>query len=110
MIPETFPCLKPEDIIDPPAQEYEEGDRKSTIGWLKYLFLYSQCEDNPDCIQITPQDQKDFQNALDKFKKIVIIKKDESVDNWEETASRKAQAAALNKLRKSMGYTVEYYI
>ena len=109
MIPESMPVFTYEDILEPPPVEYEVGDIRSTVGWLKHLFLFRICEDQPHCIQITPEDRKDYQKAVDKFRILSKIKKGESIDRWEETASRKAQAAALNKLRKSLGYTVEEY-
>lgn len=38
------------------------------------------------------------------------IGRDETLEDWEETASRKKQAAVLNAVRKKLGYTQEYYI
>lgn len=105
MIPEYFPVLTADDIIEPPPKEYEAGEVRSTVGWLKHLFLFQPCEDKPDCIQITTEDRKDFKNVLDKFRIVNKMKKGENIDEWEETASRKKQASALNKLRKAMGYT-----
>jgi hypothetical protein len=105
--PEQVPIFTVDDIIDPPPKEYEEGDKRSFIGWLKELFLYVPCEDNPDCIQITTESRKNYKQALDLARSECKIKEPEA---WEETATRKAQAAALNKIRKKLGYTQETYI
>ena len=105
VMPEQMPVFTVDDIIEPPAQEYEDGDKRSFIGWLKHLFLFRTCEDDPDCIQILPEDRKDYENAIDTARKICKIKEPES---WEDTATRKKQAAALNKIRKELGYTDEY--
>ena len=85
------------------------GERKSTIGWLQYIFLYYICEDDPDCVQIRPDDRKDYNKAVDILKKECKIGVRESLLDWESQATRKSQAAALNKLRKKLGYVVEYY-
>ena len=105
--PEEVPVFTADDIIDPPPKEYEEGNKRSFIGWLKELFLYVKCEDNPDCIQITTESRKIYNSVLDILKKECKIKEPHK---WEETATRKAQAAALNKIRKKLGYTQETYV
>jgi len=104
-IPEWFPVFTPDDILEPPSEEYEVGEVRSTIGWLKHLFLYSFCEDSPDCLQITDQDRKDYRMALDRLKKVCTMKKNEDIGEWEDKTSQKKQATALNKLRRSLGYT-----
>ena len=105
MIPKYMPVFTADDILEPGHSEYEVGEVRSTVGWLKHLFLFQPCQDKPDCIQITTEDRKDYKMAVDKFKNLSKIKGVTSLDEWEETASRKTQAAALNKLRKAMKYT-----
>lgn len=107
MWPEYVPVFTADDIIDPPPQEYEEGDKRSFVGWLKDMFLYVPCEDNPECIQITAESRKNYEQALDISRVECKIK---VPHEWEEMASRKAQAAALNKIRKKLGYIQETYI
>lgn len=104
--PDEVPVFTYDDIIEPPSTEYEVGDRRTFVGWLKELFLYYKCEDKPECIQIRPEDRKDYQKVLDIARNLCKIKEP---GEWEETATRKAQAAALNKIRKKLGYTQEYY-
>lgn len=106
VMPEQMPVFTVDDIIEPPSLEYEDGDKKSFVGWLKHLFLYYQCEDDPECEQIRPEDRKDYEKVLDIAKKQCKMK---DVGEWEETATRKQQAAALNKIRKKLGYTEEFY-
>ena len=107
MWPESVPCFTVDDILEPPSPEYEVGDQRTFIGWIKHLFLFQQCEDNPDCIQILPEDRKDYEKVLDIARKECKIK---DVEAWEDTATRKKQAACLNKIRKKLGYTEEFYI
>lgn len=106
MFPKYFPVLTKDHIIPPPPKYYEDKHgRKSTIGWLKELFLYHICSDNKECIQINSSDREDYKNVLDKFRKINKIKASISLHEWEESASAQKQATALNKLRRSLGYT-----
>ena len=109
MFPDSIPVFTPDDIIEPPAQEYEDGEQRSFVGWLKHLFLYSQCEDNPDCLQITEQDRKDFKKVLDTTRKQCIMKHGETLNDWEDRTTRKTQASVLNKVREQLGYTEEFY-
>lgn len=99
--PDYVPIFNADDIIDPPPKEYEEGKRRSFLGWLKHLFLYYTCSDNPDCVQIRPEDRKNYERALDIARKECKIKEP---GEWEETATRKAQAGALNKICRKLGY------
>jgi hypothetical protein len=107
--PDVVPVFTVDDIIEPPATEYEEGDKKSMVGWLKHLFLYYICEDDPDCVQIRQEDRKDYKKVLDIVRKECTIGKTDSLESWEETASRKKQAAVLNTVRKKLGYVDEFY-
>ena len=105
MIPDFFPILTQEHIVPHPIKEYEDKyGRKSTVGWLKHLFLYRTVDKHS--IQITPQDQKDYKSALDKFYKVNKIKSNKNLHDWEDETSPAKQASALNKLRRKMGYVV----
>ena len=99
--PEEVPVFTADDIIDPPPKEYEEENKRSFIGWLKHLFLYYTTPDNPDCIHIRPEDRKNYERALDIAKKECKIK---NVHEFEETATRKKQAAVLNQICRKLGY------
>ena len=109
MIPNVIPVFSYKDILEPPAAEYEVGEVRTAVGWLKHLFLFSVCEDQPGCIQITTEDRKDYKKALDTFKKCAKIGVKESLNDWEDAATRKEQANILNAVRKKLGYTVEFY-
>lgn len=105
--PEVFPVFTYNDILEPPASEYAEGDKKTMVGWLKDLILFHTCEDNADCLQVRPEDRKDYEKALDIVRKECKMGARDSIDEWEETATRKRQAAVLNVVRKKLGYTEE---
>ena len=101
MIPEYIPVFVADDIIPPPAKEYEDNKgRRSTVGWLKELFLYQSVIKNHIVIQDT--DRKDYKKALDIFRNTNKIKSSVNLHEWEEQNTAKTQAAALNKLRKAM--------
>ena len=99
--PEEVPVFTADDIIGPPPKEYEEGNKRSFIGWLKHLFLYYTLPDDPDCIQIRPEDRKNYEKALDIARKECKIKEPH---RWEETATRKKQAGMLNQICRKLGY------
>jgi hypothetical protein len=105
IIPTSMPVFTIDDILEPPSEEYEVGEVRSTIGWLKHLFLYSRCPDQPDCINISTEDRRDYKMAVDKFRFCAKMKKTDSLSDWEDETSRKTQASTLNKLRRSLGYT-----
>jgi hypothetical protein len=106
--PKHVPVFTIEDIVPPPAKEYEDMyGRKTVVGWLKELFLYYQCEDDPNCIQIRPEDRKDYDSVIDKVKKLCKIK--ENLHDWEMKASRTKQVVVLNRLMKKLGYREIYY-
>jgi hypothetical protein len=104
--PEYVPVFTVDDIIEPPAKEYEDDQgRKSMVGWLKYLFLYYTCPEDPDCVQIRPEDRKDYRKVLDMVRKECKMGRADSLESWEETASRKKQAVLLNLICRKLGYT-----
>ena len=100
MIPEYFPVFTADDILLS-ENEYEKGDKKTSVGWLKDLFLFSH--PTAHHLWITVEDRKDYNSAIDKFRKLSTIKG--NLHEWEDSTTAKKQAAALNLLRKKMGYT-----
>ena len=103
MIPETIPVFKSTDIIKPPAERYEDGDKKSTVGWLKHLYLWRH-----DSKYAWPQrdsDRKDYEEAVRKFRVVNNIPKTLDLHEWEDTTTVTNQAKALNKFRIEEGYT-----
>lgn len=109
MIPEIFPVFTVNDILTPPSKEYEYGEKRTVIGWLKHLFLYYNPDGNPDLIMIRPEDRKDYEKALDIFCRESKIKAS-GLHDWEDRHSRKQQCAALNRLRRKIGYVHEFYL
>lgn len=101
--PDTVPVFTSDDILIS-TTEYKDGDCRTTLGWLKHLFLYSRCPDKRECIQITVEDRKIYNSVVDKFRKLCIIKG--NLHDWEEQTPAKKQATCLNKLCRSLGYTV----
>lgn len=103
MVPETFPILVANDIIRPPAIEYKIGGKKSTVGWLKYLYLFAH---EGEYLVITDKDRKDYVDAEKKFREVNRIAQSVDLHDWEEQHSQTQQSKALNKLRIHMGYVV----
>jgi len=101
MIPETFPVLTADDMLPSPSLNYEDGDQRSVVGWLKHLYLIG----TGIFIVLTPQDMKEYHTVCDKLRKINSIPKRTTLEDWEDTKSPAQQAAALNKLRRALGYT-----
>ena len=102
--PDYVPIFTANDMIDPPPTEYEIGRKKSFIGWLKHLFLYYTDPEDKDCIQIRPEDRKNYEKVLDIVKKECKIK---DIHHFEDTTTRKSQAATLNKVCRKLGYKHE---
>ena len=67
MWPESMPVFTSDDILLSET-EYEDGDKRTTVGWLKHLFLFSQPTANH--LWITEEDRKIYKTVLDKFKKL----------------------------------------
>lgn len=105
MVPETFPILTADDIIEPPTQEYEDEatGQKSTVGWLKSLYLFGG---DGDYLIITDQDRRDYAEAEKVFREVNNIPRSVDLHDWEQQKSRAKQATALNKFRRKMGYVV----
>lgn len=102
MTPEVFPILVADDILIS-EDEYEEGDRKTTVGWLKYLFLWVT---EGDYLVTTDKDRKDYEQAAEVFRKVNGLRKGYNLHDYEDSTKPRQQAAALNKLRRELGYTV----
>lgn len=111
MYPEYIPVFTVDDIIPPPAKEFEDDQgRRSMVGWLKELFLIDYDPDDSNYIWISQESRKIYEKALDIARKECKMDKKTTAERWEEKATRKAQAAALNAVRKKLGYTQETYI
>jgi hypothetical protein len=106
MIPEYFPIITKDDILISHS-DYELGDKKTTTGWLKYLFLWRT---NGEYLTIEKQDRKDHAEIVKLFKQVNDLPKSTNLHDWEETVSEAKQASALEKLRKKLGYTVVEYL
>ena len=102
MIPTEVPIFSAKDLLPPCSNEYQVGSKLSIIGWLKQLFLYG----DKDMVQITPEDRKDYNKALEAFKKANGLGKKYDVCAYEDTKGHTAtkQAKALNKAMKELGY------
>jgi hypothetical protein len=98
MIPEVFPVFTYHDILVH-EDVYEQKDQKTTVGWLKYLFLWQE-----DGSIASNQDYKDYNDTVDIFKKINKIPKSTNLHDWEDKTSKRKQAECLNKLRKELKY------
>lgn len=110
-MPEEVPVFTTDDILIS-TETYEYKNKKTTLGWLKELFLYHYVDDKRNCFEIRTEDRKDFKEILDKFQTCAKIKKTPTIEHiheWEEDPGNtpKQQAAALNRLRKKLGYIVE---
>ena len=99
--PNFVPVFRPEDVLIS-EDEYERGEKRTTVGWLKHLFLYDRIDSQH--IWISVESRKMYSHLLDKFCRMVIIKKDE-IHRWEDEKSTKVQASCLNKFMRSLGYT-----
>lgn len=102
VFPEQVPVFVKDDILID-ENEYEYGEKRTTIGWLKHLFLFSQPNPNNDTyLWITEEDRRDYKIALDTLKKCGTMK---DVADWEDRATAKTQATTLNKAMRKLGYT-----
>ncbi len=99
MIPEVFPIFTYDDILIH-EDIYEYQDKKTTVAWLKHLFLWQE-----DGSIASSQDYKDYNEVVDTFKKINKISKSINLHDWEDKTSKRKQAECLNKLRKELKYT-----
>jgi hypothetical protein len=99
--PDYVPVFRPEDVLIS-EDEYECGEKRTTVGWLKHLFLYEQIDSQH--LWISAESRKLYSHALDKFCRLGIIRKDE-IHQWEDKSSAKTQATLLNKFMRTLGYT-----
>jgi hypothetical protein len=100
--PEFVPLFTTDDILISDTEYESKNGKKTTIGWLKELFLYQKI--GKDLMIITDEDRKIFKNVLDKFCKLHTIKVDRLHD-WEEKEKPNKQSKALNQLMRQLGYT-----
>lgn len=97
MVPSKFPKLKASDVLVG-SDEYEQDGKRTTVGWLKYLFLFNTFTENGDeYLNITAADTKDYASAIDRFKIVNKITRSVSLEFWEDDQSATKQANALNK-------------
>lgn len=103
MIPESVPVFTKEDILISET-EYEDTDgRRTTLGWLKELFLYEYIDE--DRFVITADSRKFFREALDIFRKECKMGSSVSANEWEDKQSPTKLARLLNKTMRKLGYT-----
>lgn len=102
MYPNQVPVFSKDDILIS-ENEYESDDgRKTTVGWLKELFLFDKLD--AEHLWISADSRKIFTQVLDKFCRYNIIRKD-GIHDWEDKTPAKKQAACLNKFMRKLGYT-----
>jgi hypothetical protein len=100
--PEYIPIFVPDDILIDP-ENYSNGKGQYTlVGWIKELFLFSYVDKTH--LWITEDDRRIHRFVLDVIKKRGIIK-GQSLHDFEDSATAKQQAKALNEIRKALKYT-----
>lgn len=104
MIPSSIPVFTSDDILVD-SIEYEEGDQRTAVGWLKHLFLWAG---NDEYLIITDKDRKDYSEAEATFRRVNGISRSADLHDWEDSQSAARQARALNKFRKEIGYVVTH--
>jgi hypothetical protein len=92
MIPKKFPKFHVNNLCK--SDEYEDGDKKTTSGWLKSLFLWKQ---DDGYLVIEPQDRKDYKKQIEKFRVLASIPKNTSIEEWEDQVTIAKQIKLLNK-------------
>jgi len=92
MIPIKFPKFHVNNVCK--SKEYEQGDKKTTVGWLKSLFLWN---DSEGFLVIEPQDRKDYKKYMEKFRSLINIPKGVTLEEWEDQVSISKQIKMLNK-------------
>ena len=100
MFPTEVPVFVKEDILIDP-NNYEDGNKRTAVGWLKELFLYEYI--NKDEFVISADSRKNYQEALDIFRKESKIVG--SPNDWEDKQTPSKLAKALNKTMRKLGYT-----
>ena len=102
MYPPEVPVFSKDMILISEFEYESKNGQKTTVGWLKELFLYRKIDKTH--IVIWAEDRKIFQQVLDKFCKQNTIKADR-LHEWEERETPAKQAKALNQLMRKLGYT-----
>lgn len=104
MIPDEVPVFTKDDMLHGTDNEYRIGDKASTVGWLKELFLYG----SPDreYTIITDKDRKDYHKVEETFKRVNGISLKVDLHDWEDDPKNipTKQAKALNKCMKELDY------
>lgn len=108
MIPDEIPKFTNRIVLKPfESTEYEEGQKKSTIGWLKHLFLWRYEKENGrqsprgDYLNITKQDRRDYEGAVEVFKRANGMTLKTALWIWEEKTPVNQQVKALNNFRRA---------
>lgn len=94
MIPSKIPTLLSKDFLEPPADEFQVGEQRSTIGWLMHFFLLRE-EDG--CLVYNDVDKRDYARAESEFKRVNGLHKHDSLLEWEDEESLTVQKKAWNK-------------
>jgi len=95
MIPNKIPVFSLKNVCI--SQDYEDGDKKTVVGWLKYLFLWKEDEGYSST---SAQDYKDYQRVESKLRAIIGVSKMD-LHEWEDSTPLKRQISVLNKFQKS---------
>lgn len=77
--------------------EYEKDKKKTSVGWLKFLFLW-----HGDGTVATGQDYKDYAKAVSVFRAVAKIRKDFNLHEWEDTQTLNKQIQVLNLFREAI--------
>lgn len=94
MVPNKLPIFHVNNVCK--SKDYEENGKRTTVGWLKYLFLWR--EDEEGFSLSSKEDYKDYNKALNLFKKISHVTID--IHEWEDKVSIAKQIRCLNKFRE----------
>jgi len=104
MKPSKMPVLNTKDFLDPPSADYEIGNQRSTVGWLKALF---QLNMEGDLLIITNEDNRDYADAISLFKRINKIGNSIHLHAWEDETSAIDQRIAFNKFGRAYNKSIK---
>ena len=104
MVPDEMPIWTTDDILTNGEYEDDSG-KKSTVGWLKSLYLWR--EEGDLLFNSTAKDYREYEEAVRAFKQANKIPLRVALHDWEDNTNASKQRIALNKFRKAQGYVVE---
>jgi hypothetical protein len=88
-------------ILRPTAtSEFEEGDKKTILGWLQELYLYT--EDDKGYVDPKPT-RLTYNKAITLLRKHAKLGKDSDLLSFEEKTTETKAATLLNQVIKEMG-------